>query len=245
MAIANIVCPGGTVVGIDRDPNAIEIAKKSLSRFGDCITCLHGNFAELDRLLGRQYAEGFDGILMDLGFSSMQIDDANRGFSFLRESALDMRMDRSSGASAEILVNEFSEEELGRIFREYGEERWWKRIARAITEKRKQHKIMTTTELAAIVEKVVPYGKSRRAIHPATRIFQALRIAVNNELSNLEIALPVAFERLKKGGRLIVISYHSLEDRIAKKFFVKNAKAAYVLQIFHFVYAAGSRCLKS
>lgn len=224
MAIADIVCPEGKVVAIDRDINAIEYAKIRLEKFGNCVVFLNLNFACINDLPDMVSGKGFDGILFDLGFSSMQIDDARRGFSFMKEGVLDMRMDPLSGIPVSQLVNETTEVQLGKIFREYGEERWWKRIARTIVTKRQQQKITTTTELAAIVSNAVPHSARYGTIHPATRVFQALRIAVNLELENLEKALPFALGRLKKGGRLVVISYHSLEDRIVKRFFMEKSR---------------------
>lgn len=218
-AIADIVCPEGKVFAIDRDKYAIELAADKLSRFGKCIVFLHGNFAMLNDLLDSVLAPDFDGILFDLGFSSMQVDDAQRGFSFMHDGALDMRMDSDSALNASDIVNKSAEEELAKILYEYGEERWSKRIAGAIVKYRMRKKIMTTLELAKIVIDAIPFKSRHGRIHPATRTFQALRIAVNQELENIEKALPVAFSRLKKRGRLAVISYHSLEDKIVKRFF--------------------------
>lgn len=214
-AIAEIVCPEGKVFAIDRDKNAIELAANNLSRFGKCIVFLHGNFAMLNNLTDAD----FDGILFDLGFSSMQVEDAKRGFSFMHDGALDMRMDTNSTLTASDIVNNLPEEELAKIFHEFGEERWSNRIARGIAKYRMQRKITTTGELAKIIIDATPFKSRHGGIHPATRTFQALRIAVNQELENIQGALPIAFSRLKQGGRLAVISYHSLEDRIVKRFF--------------------------
>jgi 16S rRNA (cytosine1402-N4)-methyltransferase len=223
-AIAQISGAGGKIVGIDRDEQALALARRRLSVFGDCITFIQGNFAEVDKLLSHSSVQMFDGILADLGFSSVQIDDGGRGFSFMRDGILDMRMDRTQSLTAGTIINQWSEDELGRIIRDYGEERWWKRISHAIVAARIRKPVETTAELRGIIETAVPHKARKRGIHPATRVFQSIRIAVNEELDSLEKALPALLERLKEGARLAVISYHSLEDRIVKQFFLRNAK---------------------
>jgi len=193
------------IIGIDQDEDAIEAAKKRLSEYPD-IRFIRDNFKNLKETV----KEPVDGILFDLGVSSYQIDEASRGFSIQKEGPLDMRMDKSQKLTADHIINNFDEEELVEIFRDFGEERFSKRIARQIVGKRP---IKTTQDLRKIIEKSIPTWKKRESV---TRIFQALRIAVNNELESLRIALEDAIELLNPGGRIVVIAYHSLEDRIVK-----------------------------
>jgi 16S rRNA (cytosine1402-N4)-methyltransferase len=218
--ILELSSPSGKLIGIDLDSEAIATAKERLSRFGDRVTFIHGNFADLTDILGSLGLDKVDGVLMDLGVSWMQLSKPERGFSFRVEAPLDMRMDRGNPVTAFDVVNTKSEEELCDIFRRYGEERWARRIARRIVRSRSRSPIATTRQLAEIVESAVP-GRRRR-IHPATRVFQALRIYVNRELDNLEKGLDSAIEALKPGGRICVISFHSLEDRIVKWRFRRN-----------------------
>ncbi len=180
-----------------------------------------GNFSDMDVIVFNEGINEVDGILLDLGVSTLQLKNAKRGFSFISDERLDMRMDRTQTLSAWDIVNKYPERELERILRECGEERLSKKIARAIVEQRNKRAINTCSELARIVERI--YGKRGR-IHPATRTFQALRIEVNQELAQLQAGLDASVRLLKKGGRLCVISYHSLEDRIVKKFIVENSK---------------------
>lgn len=196
----------------DRDPRAHEIAKKVLAPWGEKVELIRGSYSELNRFLKERKVESIDGYLIDIGVSSMQIDEAERGFSFRFEGPLDMRMDPASELTAETIVNEYPERELDRIFWEYGEERQSRRAAEAIVKARKKRRIETTAELIEIVKPVLRWGK----IHPATLIFQALRIAVNDELGELKRGLDAAIQKLAPGGRIAVISFHSLEDRIAK-----------------------------
>ncbi len=214
------VAPGAKLIGIDRDEEALSHAKERLSRFADRITLIHGNYRDLSHHLERLGIEGIDGLLLDLGLSSLQLDTPNRGFSFRTDGPLDMRMDPTQGRSAADLVNEADLQELVRILREYGEERFALRIARAIT---KARPITTTGELAEVVRRAIPRRFHERRIDPATRTFQALRIAVNDELRNLQEGLPAGFSALKPGGVIAVISFHSLEDRIVKRFFKEKA----------------------
>lgn len=217
-AILEASAPDGCLLGIDADDEAVRLASERLARFGDRVVVIQGNFAELEHLAK---SEGFfqvDGILFDLGFASFQVENPERGFSFYADGPLDMRYDRSRRRSAYHIVNRTKEEELAEIIRRYGEEPRARRIARAIVEARP---IRTTLELARIVEQVVGSGGR---IHPATRVFQAIRIAVNDELATLEAALPQAVSLLKPGGRLAVISFHSLEDRIVKEFFRRESR---------------------
>ena len=211
--------PDGCLLGLDRDPATVEIARARLSPFGRRATLIHGSFAHLGELARSHGFFSADGILFDLGLSSLQLADPVRGFAFRADGPLDMRFDpKACGATAADLVNELSAEELAALLYRYGEERQARRIVGAIVAARPLH---TTRELAAVVEGVV--GRRRR-IHPATRTFQALRIAVNDELAALEAALPQAVEVLAPGGRLAVISFHSLEDRLVKRFMRRESR---------------------
>jgi 16S rRNA (cytosine1402-N4)-methyltransferase len=209
--ILKIIGESGRLILVDRDANAIKELKK---KFKNCknIDCIHSNYSEIDwKSIG-----SVDKILMDLGVSSPQLDESERGFSFNKDAELDMRMDRSQSLTAKEIVNEYSEEELANIIYRYGEEKKSRRIAKAIVDNREVKPIKTTKQLADIVENCLP--KTYR-IHPATRTFQAIRIATNAELESLEATLPEATEHLNKDGRLAIISFHSLEDRIVKQFF--------------------------
>ena len=218
-AILVSTAPDGLLIGIDTDGEAIEEAKKRLTPFNSRKILVKGNFTDMDTILTGMNIGKVDGILLDLGVSSHQLDTAHRGFSFALDAPLDMRMDRSRGSSAYDLIQTLSEEELERIIREYGEERMARRIARSIVENRNLTPIRTTADLASVVVRALPHEAGRRRIHPATRTFQALRIAVNDELTGLRRAIAGGMERLKPGGRFSVISFHSLEDRIVKNAF--------------------------
>ena len=207
------------LVGIDQDAQAVAIAKKNLAAFHKRATVVHGNFTTLKNILGTLHIAHIDGIIFDLGVSSMQLSDPLRGFSFMAEGPLDMRMDQNSAVQAQDLVNTSAAAELEDILRTYGEERWARRIARAILKHRSTHPISTTTELSRVVSGAIPARYRPPSIHPATRTFQALRIAVNDELKNLNHALDEAVDMLNSGGRMGVISFHSLEDRIVKQKF--------------------------
>jgi len=202
------------VVGIDRDPEAVERGR-ALAAEEPRFAMLEGRFGELDRLLAEVGIARVDGVLFDFGVSSFQLDRAERGFSFQREGPLDMRMERRGPSAADLLAR-LREEELVRILREYGEEPAARRIARAIVQRRRERPIRTTTELAELVAGVL--GRRPRHHHPATRTFQALRIAVNDELGEIERGLAAAVRVLRPGGRLVTITFHSLEDRIVKRF---------------------------
>jgi 16S rRNA (cytosine1402-N4)-methyltransferase len=204
------------LIGIDQDPVAREIAKERLSPWKDKIHIIAGNFSDLSAHLNTLNVNKIDGIIFDLGVSSMQFDLPEKGFSFMREGPLDMRMDPTKFLTAAEIVNHWSEEDLGRIFRNYGEEKRWRAAARAIVAARNEKPINTTLELAEIIKKAIPFVK--KGIHPATLVFQALRISVNAELDVIETVLPMAVDLLDTGGRLGVISFHSLEDRIVKNF---------------------------
>jgi 16S rRNA (cytosine1402-N4)-methyltransferase len=216
--------PDGRLIGLDRDPSALQKATEVLAPFGDRVVLRHRNFSEAAEVLSELGISGLDGMLLDLGVSSHQLDEASRGFSFRGEAPLDMRMDPTSGPTAADLVNTAPAEELARIFREFGEERWAGRIARRIVQVRQQHPLTTTRQLAELVRDAVPGGKVPTRIHPATRVFQALRIQVNHELEHVSRGIAEAIDLLNPGGRLVVISFHSLEDRIVKRFFQEEAK---------------------
>ncbi len=211
--------PDGLLIGFDRDEEAIAVARKRLSVFGDRVRIFHRNFAGIAAALAEIGVEGIDGFVLDLGVSSHQLDRDERGFSFMHDAPLDMRMDRSSGQSAADLVNTLPESELYRIISEYGEERWAKRVASFIVKARDDRPIETTLELVDVIKGSIPKAKWEERLHPATRTFQALRIAVNEELKSLEEGLKGLLSLLKPGGRGAVISFHSLEDRIVKESF--------------------------
>ena len=206
--------PDGRLLGVDRDPDALAAARRRLERFGDRVMFVHGSFGELPAILGRLGIELLDGVLVDVGVSSPQLDRAERGFSFRAAGPLDMRMDPTQGETARELCARLSVDELADLIRKYGEERYAGRIARAIKEALEQGGLATTTELAASIARVVPTREQGK--DPATRTFQALRIAVNDELGELERLLDAAPSLLRAGGRLVVIAFHSLEDGLVK-----------------------------
>ena len=210
---------GVTVIGIDRDEEALRHAANRLSPFKERVRLIHGNYRNCVDILRTLEVEWIDAFLLDLGLSSLQLDTANRGFSFRYDGPLDMRMDTTQQVTAAELVNHSSEEELVHILRDYGEERFARRIVRAILAVRAKGQIETTGRLAEIVHSAIPRKFHPKAIHPATRTFQALRIAVNEELSNLKEGLEAGFQAIAPGGVIAVISFHSLEDRIVKEFF--------------------------
>ncbi|MBO4220760.1 MAG: 16S rRNA (cytosine(1402)-N(4))-methyltransferase RsmH [Clostridia bacterium] len=212
----------GRLVAIDRDQDAVLTVSERLSCFSDRVAVVRENFSNLLSVMHDLDIPKADGILMDLGVSSYQLDSAERGFSYMKDAPLDMRMDRSSGISASDVVNGYPEEDLVRIFREYGEERYASRIASKIVDSRSRKKIETTSELSEIVCSVYPKGYSEG--HPAKRVFQAVRIEVNGELDILQDSVRNAVEALKSGGVIAVITFHSLEDRIVKKTFAELAK---------------------
>ncbi len=208
--------PGCRLLGFDRDPVNLSIAQKRLERFSNSLVLVQDSYAQVKQ---HAYVHGFDhvdGILLDLGFSSGHIEDASRGFSFSHEGPLDMRYDRSQELTAEGIVNGWNQEDLAQIFRVYGEEPASHILAKTIYQERKHKRITTTLQLAELVASVI---HRRGKIHPATRIFQALRITVNDELGELDRALPDMIDLLRPGGRIAIISFHSLEDRLVKKFF--------------------------
>jgi 16S rRNA (cytosine1402-N4)-methyltransferase len=218
-ALLRASAPSGRLIGIDRDAEVLERARQRLAAFGPRVDIVHGHAADLRNSLDRLQVAQADGVLLDLGVSSYQLETAERGFSFAREGPLDMRMDRTAEQTAATLVNTLEEWELANVIRRYGEEHWARRIARAILRARRHAPLQTTQELAAVITQVIPPSARPPRIHPATRTFQALRIAVNQELSRLEESLSRAIACLRPGGRLCVIAYHSLEDRIVKRTF--------------------------
>jgi len=206
----------GRLIGIDRDPVALEAAGKRLAPYADRVTLVHSNFCEMAQVLQDLGIDGVDGILMDLGVSSPQLDDGERGFSYMVDAPLDMRMNGQDALSARTVVNTWSQEELKRILYTYGEERYAPQIATAICRRREQKPIETTLELVDIIRSAMPPAALREKQHPAKRSFQAIRIAVNDELGSVEKAMEVAIPLLNPGGRLAIITFHSLEDRIVK-----------------------------
>ncbi len=216
--------PGGRLVGLDRDPAALAKAADTLRPYADRVHLEHANFVDAGEVLVQLGMEGLDGILLDLGVSSHQLDTAERGFSFRQDAPLDMRMDPTRGRTAADLLASATVEELRQIFRDYGEERFAGRIARKIVARREIAPLLRTVELAKLVMDVVPGGRVPARIHPATRVFQALRIAVNGELDHVARGVAAAIDLLKPGGRLAVISFHSLEDRIVKRLFLEEAR---------------------
>jgi 16S rRNA (cytosine1402-N4)-methyltransferase len=219
-AIMEAAAPGGSLLGIDRDPRALEQARHRLARFGEDVRLEQGSFAEMAQICEKYSFAPVHGVLLDLGLSSMQLEEAERGFSFQREGPLDMRFDPEQEVTAADIVNEYGEDEIADIIARLGEEPRARRIARKIVEHRP---LRTTTELARVIEEAVG-GRARRQSHPATRTFQALRIAVNQELLSLDAVLPQAYGLLGDSGRLAVLSYHSLEDRLVKEFISRESK---------------------
>lgn len=223
-AILTALPDGGKLYGIDRDMDAINAASKRLEPFGDKFTAVHGNFFDMKELMHQRGVDKLDGILMDLGVSSYQLDAAERGFSYKEDAPLDMRMDKSAAFSAYDVVNGYGSEQLFRIIKDYGEERYASRIANAIVKNRAEKPIATTLELADIIARSMPAAARREAQHPAKRTFQAIRIEVNNELGGLEKAIEDAHDLLAPGGVMAVITFHSLEDRIIKQAFRRFEK---------------------
>ena len=214
----------GRLIGIDRDPVALAAAGKRLEPYKDRVTLVHSNFCEMAQVLSDLGIPAVDGILMDLGVSSPQLDDGDRGFSYMVDAPLDMRMNNEDALTAEIIVNTWSQEELKRILYTYGEERYAPQIAAAICRRREQNPIKTTLELVDIIRSAMPPAALREKQHPAKRSFQAIRIAVNDELGSVEKAMEVSIPLLNPGGRLAIITFHSLEDRIVKTAMADAAK---------------------
>ena len=211
----------GQLIGIDQDINAINASSKKLAHETCKVTLVESNFSDLKNQLGKINVSQIDGVLLDLGVSSHQLDEAERGFSYMHDAPLDMRMNQSVGLSAYDVVNKYKEEELDEIIKKYGEENWSKRIAKFICDYRVQKPIETTYELVEIIKKAVPKGARRDGPHPAKRTFQAIRIEVNNELGIIGDTILDIVDMLKPGGRLCIITFHSLEDRIVKQTYKK------------------------
>lgn len=226
-AILNQIAPNGRLIGLDQDEEAIQRAQARLKQFGGRVLLQQLNFRDLDQARSLFNVAAFDAVLLDVGLSREDLENPNRGFSFLREGPLDMRMDRQTNRTAADMISESNEQELSEIFRQFGEERNARKIARIIVRTRERKPIRTTAELAALISESVPPKVRFGRIHPATRIFQALRIAVNDELGALAEALPKALNILKMGGRMAVISFHSLEDRLVKRFFKAQQEAGF------------------
>ena len=211
--------PHGRLIGLDQDQVALKAAGERLKGFGERVTTVHSNFNNLALALERIQVTEVDGILFDLGVSSPQLDNPQRGFSYMHDAPLDMRMNQENPYSAKELINQLSEQELTQIIKDYGEEKWAKRIAKFITAERKKKPISTTFELVEIIKKAIPAAARREGPHPAKRTFQAIRIKVNDELGILKNAFIQGVRALKPGGRICVITFHSLEDRITKETF--------------------------
>ena len=218
-AILEASSPDGKIIGIDWDKKALTIARSNLNRFHDRVILVQDNFVNVDAILDAHGIALVDGILMDLGISALQLETPSRGFSFLHSGSLDMRMDVRIPYSAEHVINTKGKGELTDIFYRFGEERWARKIASAIVQEREKYPVTNTRQLAKIIERVVPKAQRKSRLHPATKIFQALRIYVNRELDNLKRGLQNAIAKLKPNGAICVISFHSLEDRIIKRTF--------------------------
>ena len=220
MEIAKILNNTGMLIGIDRDEEALKVAKQRLDKFSN-IKFVHGNHDNIKEILQELRIDGVDGILLDLGVSSYQIDEAGRGFSYMKDAKLDMRMDKTQTLTAEYVINNYTEEELARIIYEYGEEKFSRQISIKICEERNKQKIQTTKDLVKIIENAIPKFAKNKEGHPAKRTFQAIRIEVNDEISPLYNTVINSIKSLNKGGRLCIITFHSLEDRAVKKAFTE------------------------
>jgi len=218
--------PQATAIGIDRDPQALELASERLEQFGDRFIPVHATYDQIEEVISDLNISGVQGILMDLGVSSLQIDEADRGFSYAQDAPLDMRMDTTATLTAAEVLNTYSEQELTRILREYGEERFAAKIARSIVAKRETTPWERSAALVDLVRACIPAAKRQNGGNPAKRTFQALRIEVNGELEVLERALPAAVNSLAIGGRLLIESYHSLEDRLTKREFARGINSS-------------------
>ena len=223
--------PGLQVVGLDRDPNALKLAKQRLERFGSRVQFCHVVYDEIAEALEDLGISEVQGVLMDLGVSSMQLDEAARGFAYSYEAPLDMRMDNTTGLTAADVVNDYDEDDLVRIFKEFGEERYARQIARAVVNARKTAKFETSSQLASLIVKVVPFIPGKSSGHPAKRVFQALRIEVNAELDALKAAMPQVIDVLAVGGRVVVLAYQSLEDRIVKQALVAASNSSAPIEL--------------
>jgi 16S rRNA (cytosine1402-N4)-methyltransferase len=221
-------CPGARAVGIDRDQDALNLAAHRLARFGDRFTAVHAVYDELPRVLadlGLPTQGSVSVVLLDLGVSSLQLDEQDRGFAYRHDAPLDMRMDQESGITAAEVLNTYEQDHLERILREYGEERFAKRVASAVVRERARQPFTSSARLVELLRSAVPAASQKSGGHPAKRTFQALRIEVNGELAALKAVLPAAVEALEVGGRIAVLSYHSLEDRLAKQALSAGARS--------------------
>ncbi len=224
-AICERIVPDGLLIGIDQDLDAVENARNVMAPFAANVRLFHGNFIQLPDYLNQLHIDAVDGILMDLGLSQHHLEASGRGFTFQKDEPLDMRMDTRGPTRAEDLINGSTEAQLTEIFQKYGEERWAKRIARAICDERSTNPVRSTGQLVSLIKGAVPArAAAEQKIHPATRVFMALRIAVNQELSVLAQFLAAALDLLKGGGRICVLSFHSLEDRLVKQCFSQLAR---------------------
>jgi 16S rRNA (cytosine1402-N4)-methyltransferase len=217
-------CPAARAVGIDRDTQALDLAGERLASYGDRFTGVHAVYDELPRVLADLGLGTVDAVLFDLGVSSLQLDEAERGFAYRHDAPLDMRMDQSGGITAAEVLNTYDAPELERILRDYGEERFARRVAAAIVRERQREPFATSARLVEVLKKAIPAASQKSGGHPGKRTFQALRIEVNAELEAWETALPAAVDALAVGGRIAVLSYHSLEDRLTKQLFARGAR---------------------
>ncbi len=223
-AILNRLAPGGRLIGLDWDREALTRAEKRLNRFGSRVILIHDSYTNLEEVLTNLKIVAVEGILIDLGASTLQLMDPNRGFSYHQEGDLDMRMDRRSSLTAREVINCYPEEQLAEIFYRFGEERWSKKIAALIVREREQGKpIDDSKALAELVKLAIPARFRRHGGHPSRKVFQALRLTVNRELDNISTFMPQSLKMLSPGGRIVVIAYHSLEDRLVKNFLRENA----------------------
>ena len=219
-------CPNARVLGIDRDREALKLAGERLARFGDRFTPIHAVYDELPRVLTEQGLSSVSAVLLDLGVSSLQVDERERGFAYRHDAPLDMRMDQSSGMTAADVLNTYGLADLERILRDYGEERFAKRVASAVVRERAREPFTSSARLVELLRSVVPAASQKSGGHPGKRTFQALRIEVNAELQALEAVLPEAVDALAVGGRIAVLSYHSLEDRLSKRVLTAGARSS-------------------
>jgi 16S rRNA (cytosine1402-N4)-methyltransferase len=219
-------CTGARVVGIDRDHDALALASERLARFGDRFTPVHAVYDELPQVLSELGLSAVSAVLLDLGVSSLQLDEEDRGFAYRHDAPLDMRMDQSSGVTAAHVLNTYEQPELERILREYGEERFAKRVASAVVRERAREPFTTSARLVELLRSAIPAASQKSGGHPGKRTFQALRIEVNAELDALEAVLPAAVDALSVGGRIAVLSYHSLEDRLSKRVLTAGARSS-------------------
>ncbi len=219
-------CPNATVIGIDRDLDALALAGERLTRFGDRFTPVHAVYDELPQILDQRGLPSLQAILLDLGVSSLQLDEEERGFAYRHDAPLDMRMDQTSGMTAAHVLNTYERADLERILREYGEERFAKRVATAIVRERAREPFRTSARLVELLRSAIPAASQKSGGHPGKRTFQALRIEVNAELKALDAVLPAAVDALAVGGRIAILSYHSLEDRLSKRVLTAGSRSS-------------------